>query len=499
MKQFNIYKSTMKYLTDKNLSLNAKGFLTIILFNDEIIGLDIRKEMIIIGELPYSLHLGSNKNRKNSVRSSAKNNISGTTSMTNNGIQNAKTLSKCDKHNYRKYDNEQEQIVIVKGTSSLYKDVENFYKTEFEEARLEYNNKQTRDDRKIDDYFKKVSDNSKSDLACEIIIELGDKKFWDTKDLNYKYKMTNVYSKQVDDLELLMPNFKVCSAIIHYDETSPHMHIVGVTIKYNCKTGMSKQVGKTDVFTRTSLMQLQDKMRTLCIEEYNKEYNLDATLKQKMKGRNRDINVTDMTNYQETKELIEKHQKEIDSISNNSLELKNDSNNIKEEIDKLKKVPLRDDLFIISKEQKNKLEDYIDKVDKTTDEYRGVKELSANLNIITKQARQDSRRIKNLKENNDALQLRVDSLSEKVETQENQINKLRTDNFNLKFQIQELIELFEKLINFLKRMFHRKDKEDVYAEVISDMYDNKIISEKTFDRIIGCVNEKDKQKDDFEL
>ena len=35
---------------------------------------------------------------------------------------------------------------------------------------------------------------------------------------------------------------------------SPHMHIVGVPIKYNCKTGMSKQVGKTDVFTRTSLM-----------------------------------------------------------------------------------------------------------------------------------------------------------------------------------------------------------------------------------------------------
>ena len=43
MKQFNIYKSAMKYLTDKNLSLNAKGFLTIILFNDEIIGLDIQK------------------------------------------------------------------------------------------------------------------------------------------------------------------------------------------------------------------------------------------------------------------------------------------------------------------------------------------------------------------------------------------------------------------------------------------------------------------------
>ena len=463
----------------------------------------IRKEMIYISELAYSLHLGSNKNRKNSVRSSAKNNLSGTTSMTNNGIQNAKTLSKCDKHNYRKYDDEQDQIVIVKGTSSLYKDIEDFYKTEFEEARLEYNNKQNRDDRKIYDYFKKVSDNSKSDLACEIIIELGDKKFWDTKDLDYKHKMTNVYSKQVDDLELLVPNFKVCSAIIHYDETSPHMHIVGVPIKYNCKTGMTTQVGKTDVFTRTSLMQLQDKMRTLCIEEYNKEYSLDASLKQKMKGRNRDINVADMTNYQETKELIKKHQKEIDSISNNSLELKSNSNIIKEEINKLKNIPLRDDLFIISKEQKNKIEDYIDKVDKTTDEYRDVKELSANLNVITKQAKQDAKRIKNLRENNDALNLRVENLSEKVETQEEQIKNLKRDNFNLKYQLQNLKDFFDRLIKLFKRMIKREDKEEVYLEVLEDMHDNRIINDKTFDNILGyndpTKENKNKEKDDYEL
>lgn len=43
MRQFNIYKTMMKYLTDKNLSLNAKGLLSIVLFNDEIIGLDIQK------------------------------------------------------------------------------------------------------------------------------------------------------------------------------------------------------------------------------------------------------------------------------------------------------------------------------------------------------------------------------------------------------------------------------------------------------------------------
>ena len=80
--------------------------------------------VIIISELAYSLHLGSDKNRKNSVRNSAKNNISGTTSMSKNDIQNTKQLAKVDNHNYRKYDNKQDEIVIIRGTSSLYNDVE---------------------------------------------------------------------------------------------------------------------------------------------------------------------------------------------------------------------------------------------------------------------------------------------------------------------------------------------------------------------------------------
>ena len=65
--------------------------------------------------------------------------------------------------------------------------------------------------------------------------------------------------------------------------------------------------------------------------------------------------------------------------------------------------------------------------------------------------------------------------------------------------MKNLKQVFEKLINFLKRMFHRKDKEDVYAEVVGYLYDNKIISEKTFDRITSWNNEKKEEKNDFEL
>ena len=449
-------------------------------------------------ELSYSFHIGSDKNKKNSVRLTSKNNVSGTNSMSNNAIQNAKQLSTADKHNYRKYDNRQDEIVVIKGTTSLYNDVLRFYKNEFEEARLEYNNKQTRDDRKIDDYFKKISNNSKSDLAVQIIIELGNKKFWDTKSMTYKHKMTNVFIKQVDDLELLLPNFKICSAIIHYDETSPHLHIVGVPIKYNCKTGMSIQVGKTDVFTRNSLKELQDKMRILCIEEYNKEYDLDATLKRKLKGRNKDIHVSDMINYQDTKDLIEKNQKNLEIINNNSIELDKDTINIKDKILSLKKASLKKDTYLLSNEDKKILENYIDKIDKTNNEYKKINSLSSSLNSLNQTIKEDKKAIKVLTENNKALELRVKNLTFKTENQEELISDLKQDNFNLKYRLQQLEDFFKKLINLFKRMIKKDSKKETYLEVLEDMQDYRIISNDTIDEILNNKNNI-KEKDDFEL
>ena len=88
--------------------------------------------MISIEEkLSYSFHLGSNKNRKTSSRNMAKNNNSKTTSLSNNGIQDLKTLAKVDKHNIRKYDEDDEDIEIIKGTNKLIDDVKELYKKEF--------------------------------------------------------------------------------------------------------------------------------------------------------------------------------------------------------------------------------------------------------------------------------------------------------------------------------------------------------------------------------
>jgi len=88
---------------------------------------------------------------------------------------------------------------------------------------------------------------------------------------------------------------------------------------------MNKQVGKSDVFTKESLRKLQDKMRMLCIESFNKEYNLTNSLKGKKKGRNRDYHITEMDDYMEMKEHLEKNQERLEIANKKSLELGNNS------------------------------------------------------------------------------------------------------------------------------------------------------------------------------
>ena len=230
-------------------------------------------------ELSYSLHLSNDKNKSKKARRSIKNTETGTTSLSNNAIQNAKDLSDVNRHNLRDYDNQRELIRIIYGTDDIVNDVKQVYLDEFEEARLEYNNKQTREDRKIKDYFKKVC-YSQNDIACEIIIELGDMDFWNNKDKEYRLKMIDVYNEQIKDLIKIVPTFKIANATIHFDETSPHMHIVGAPVVENCTRGMKKQVGKSQVFTKNTLTEIQDKMRNACIKSYNKFYEVDTMLKE---------------------------------------------------------------------------------------------------------------------------------------------------------------------------------------------------------------------------
>ena len=426
-------------------------------------------------ELAYSFHLGSDKNKSKLAKKVAKGNLSGATSLSNNAIQNAKDLSDVNKHNLRDYDNQRELIRTIYGTNDIVNDVKQVYLDEFEEARLEYNNNQTREDRKIEDYFKKVC-NSQNDIACEIIIELGDMDFWNDKDKEYRFKMVDVYNEQIKDLIKIVPDFKIANATIHFDEVSPHMHIVGVPVATNCNRGMKKQVGKSKLFTKTSLTEIQDKMRNACIKSYNKFYEINTRLKEKQKGRNQDINVKDMGNYREIKKQLAKKEQKLEKANTQTKKLDNTSANIDEILDNLKPTLMNKNNMVISSEDVQKLKNYTKDVKDITKTVRSVNDLNIaikDFEHISFEIAKENRSLKNQLELKDD---EISNLKSELSLKDKVIGKLQTEKEKIKQELQKFKGFWHSIMShFHKRICY--DKDNNYKIVSDDLYKNGIFDD----------------------
>ena len=424
-------------------------------------------------ELAYSIHLGSDKNKTAKAKQTAKNNPSGETSFANNGIQNATQLSKVNKHNLRDYDNNKDNIYILYGTDNLYQDVQDLYLQEFEQARLEYNNKQTREDRKIENYFKHISQDRQKDLACELIIELGDMDFWNDKSLDYRMNMKYVFNEQVLDLMRIVPDFKVANAVIHFDELSPHLHLVGVPIKDGYKKGMRKQPAKSKVFTKESLQRIQDEMRVCCIKSYNKHYEKNSILKKKQKGRNQDINVKDMGNYREIKKQLEQKEKKLAEANNQTKKLDNTTKDINSILDNLKPTKLNKNNMVISSEDVQIIKNYTNKVKDTTETIRSINDLNMAIKDFEHSSfeiRQENRSLKYQLEQKDD---EINYLKGKLSTKDKIISKLQAEKEKIKQELHKFKDFWHSIMShFHKRICY--DKDNNYKIVSDDLYKNGI-------------------------
>ena len=454
-------------------------------------------------ELAYSFHLGSDKNKSKLAKKVSKGNVSGTTSFSNNAIQNAKGLSKVNKHNLRDYDNQRELITTIYGTNDIVEDVKQVYLDEFEQARIEYNSK-TRADRQIKDYFQKVCD-SQNDIACEIIIELGDMDFWQDKDNEYRYKMTDVYNEQVQELSKLLPDFKIANATIHYDETSPHMHIIGVPVIDDCKRGMKKQVGKSQLFTKTLLSEIQDKMRNACIKSYNKFYDVDSKLKIKQKGRNQDINVNDMGNYREMKKKLEQEKQKLDNANKQTKALDNKSKDIIGLLDSLKPMPFNKNNSQISNENIENIKDYIKDVTDVAETVRNVNDLNMAIKDFEHSAFEIESENRSLKYEIELRDENIKKLKDNLSAKDTVINKLKEERDYFKAQFQKFKGFWHDLMSHFQKKVSRY-KDEHYKVVSDDLYKNGIFDNNDYEiannelrKVVIPDKNKDRKKNDYNL
>uniref|UniRef100_UPI0025B112C2 plasmid recombination protein n=1 Tax=Klebsiella pneumoniae TaxID=573 RepID=UPI0025B112C2 len=200
----------------------------------------------------------------------------------------------------------------------VQKDLKKLYREEFGEVLENYNAKQKRNDRKIDDYYKHIQSSKKTSLHQEMIIQVGDIDDFSSKQ-DFE-KANEILEEWLLGFEKRNPNLKIYNAVIHNDEASPHMHLNFVPVASGYKRGLEKQVSFDRAITQQDPK--LDKTRPFddwrekevkILEEMLKERGIER----KLVGSN---NYKDVNEYKEKKDL----EKEILSLENQLFEKKNE-------------------------------------------------------------------------------------------------------------------------------------------------------------------------------
>ena len=313
-----------------------------------------------------------------------------------NAIKTMADIKRCDLHNNRKYKNiKNEEIdltlskynITLKGTKNIYTDMEIFYKTEFADALYKYNLKQQREDRKIVDYLSKKEKDTKTNIAVEILFQIGDKEDWKDKTLEEKQKSTDIFKIAV--LELEKRNIKVVNAALHMDETSPHLHVIAIPVIEGQKRGLEKQVSQNKVITREVIRELREVIEKNFIEEYNRIY---GTTKELKRGSEIEEHLQ-VQDYKNTKKMLEVAKGYGDKLQLKE-ELENKTNYITNELTKLdnenkEKLKRKKELEKTNAD----LENSINNIDKENQTYKETleknkKELEISTGDITKEIKE---------------------------------------------------------------------------------------------------------------
>ena len=119
--------------------------------------------------------------------------------------------------------------------------VKDVYHELFDEALAQYNEKQTRSDRRIDDYYEKIRSGKQEKPFHEIILQIGDKDNMGAKTENGRLA-AKVLDKYMRDFQRRNLTLRVFSAYLHMDEATPHLHIDFVPYTTGSRRGIDTRV-----------------------------------------------------------------------------------------------------------------------------------------------------------------------------------------------------------------------------------------------------------------
>ena len=119
--------------------------------------------------------------------------------------------------------------------------IKDVYHELFDEALARYNEKQTRSDRRIDDYYEKICSGKQEKPFHEIIIQIGNKDDMGAKTEDGRLA-AGILDEYMQDFQRRNPTLRVFSAHLHMDEATPHLHIDFIPYTTGSKRGLETRV-----------------------------------------------------------------------------------------------------------------------------------------------------------------------------------------------------------------------------------------------------------------
>lgn len=119
--------------------------------------------------------------------------------------------------------------------------IKQVYHTLFDEALEDYNSKQTRADRRIDNYYEKIRTSKQEKLFHELIVQIGNRDDTNCDMLESVYAQSALEEYMMGFQER-NPNLRVFNAVMHLDEETPHLHIDYVPFSTGNKRGLETKV-----------------------------------------------------------------------------------------------------------------------------------------------------------------------------------------------------------------------------------------------------------------
>ncbi|MFR7596195.1 MAG: plasmid recombination protein [Acutalibacteraceae bacterium] len=204
--------------------------------------------------------------------------------------------------------------------------IKQVYHELFGEALDRYNVKQTRADRKIENYYEKIRSSKQEKPFHELILQIGDKENMGAESENGQLAK-QVLDEYYRGFQERNPQLRVFSAHLHLDEATPHLHIDFVPFTTGSKRGLDtrvslKQALATQGFkggsrgdTEWSQWVLSEKQQLAAVmERYGIEWEQKGT-------HNKHLDVLDFKKQERQKEVeklgvaIEQKEMELDVLS----------------------------------------------------------------------------------------------------------------------------------------------------------------------------------------